>query len=68
MIQHAKESSAKSFLIGTEEGVLHPLRKASSGKSIDSIANSPVCPDMKKTGLETIVETMELKQKHGDGG
>jgi len=62
MIRHAKESSAKSFLIGTEEGILHPLRKANPGKTFHLIANSLICPDMKKTGLETVIKTMELKQ------
>lgn len=62
MIRHAMTSSAKSFLIGTEEGILHPMRKANPGKSFHLIANSLICPDMKKTRLETIVETMELKK------
>ena len=62
MIRYAKESSAEVFLIGTEEGILHPLRKANPGKTFHLIANSLVCPDMKKTRLETIIETMELKQ------
>jgi quinolinate synthase len=62
MIRYAKESPAETFLIGTEEGVLHPLRKANPGKSFHLIANGLICPDMKKTTLETIIETMELKQ------
>lgn len=62
MIRYAKESSAETFLIGTEEGILHPLHKANPGKSFHLIANSLICPDMKKTRLETIIETMELKQ------
>jgi len=62
MIRYAKESSAKSFLIGTEEGILHPLRRANPGKSFHLIASSLICPDMKKTRLETVIETMELRQ------
>jgi len=62
MISYAKESSAETFLIGTEGGILHPLRKANLGKSFHLIANSLICPDMKKTTLETIIESMELKQ------
>ncbi len=62
MIRYAKESSAKIFLIGTEEGILHPLRKGNPGKNFYLIANNLVCPDMKKTSPETIIETMELRQ------
>jgi len=62
MIHYAKSSSAKAFLIGTEEGIMHPLRKENPDKSFHLIANSLICPDMKKTTLESIIETMELKQ------
>ncbi|MBL7209668.1 MAG: quinolinate synthase NadA [Dehalococcoidia bacterium] len=62
MIRYAKESPASSFLVGTEEGILHPLRGANPGKGFHLIASSLICPDMKKTRLETVIETMELKQ------
>jgi len=38
------------------------LRRANPGKSFHLIASSLICPDMKKTRLETVIETMELKQ------
>ena len=62
MIDYVKESSTETFLVGTEEGILHHLRKANPGKSFHLIANSLICPDIKKTTLETVIETMELKQ------
>lgn len=61
MIQYAKESTATTFLIGTEEGILHRLRKENPGKDFYLLAPSLICPNMKKTRLETVIETMESK-------
>ena len=60
MLRHVKGSSQQSFIIGTEEGLLHPLRKENPDKSFYLLSNSQVCTDMKKTTLETLAETMEM--------
>lgn len=62
MARYARESSARAFLIGTEEGLLHRLRKENPEKTFYLISNGLICPNMKKTRLETIIETMELKR------
>ena len=62
MIRYAKESPAKSFLIGTEEGILHRLRQENPEKEFFLISDSLVCPDMKKTTLESVARAMEQKQ------
>ncbi len=59
MIYYARQSYEKNFLIGTEEGMLHPLRKQNPGKEFHIIADGSICSDMKKTTLKTVVETME---------
>jgi len=59
MLRYVKASSQRSFIIGTEEGLLHPLRKKNPDKSFYLLSNSQVCTDMKKTTLETLAETME---------
>ncbi len=61
MLRHAKQSNNKTFLIGTEEGVLHPLRKQNPDKEFHLISDNFICPDMKKTTLETVIETMQTK-------
>ncbi|GAH37015.1 unnamed protein product, partial [marine sediment metagenome] len=58
---HAKQSNNKTFLIGTEEGVLHPLRKQNPDKEFYLISDNFICPDMKKTTLETVIEIMQTK-------
>jgi len=62
MIRYAKASSHSSFIIGTEEGLLHRLRLENPDKSFYLVTNSQVCTDMKKTTLETLAQTMELRQ------
>jgi quinolinate synthase len=62
MLRYVKASSHNSFIIGTEEGILHRLRLENPDKSFYLISNSQICTDMKKTTLGTIVQTMELRQ------
>jgi quinolinate synthase len=62
MLRYAKGSNAKIFLIGTEEGMLYPLRKQNPDKKFHLISNSLICPDMKKTTLETVIETMKARE------
>jgi quinolinate synthase len=62
MIRYVKESSTNSFLIGTEEGILHRLYTENPTKQFHIIASSLICPNMKKTRLETVIETMKLKR------
>ena len=62
MLRYAKGSNAKVFLIGTEEGMLYPLRKQNPDKEFHLISNSLICPDMKKTTLETVIETMKARK------
>ena len=62
MLIYAKASSHSSFIIGTEEGLLHQLRLENPDKSFYLISNSQICTDMKRTTLETLAQTMELRQ------
>jgi len=62
MLRYAKQSSYKTFLIGTERGILHPLRKQNPDKEFHLISDGFVCPDMKKTTLETVIETMQTRR------
>ncbi len=59
MVRYAGESPARTFLIGTEEGLLHRLRLENPGKTFYLISNSLICPNMKRTRLEAVVSTME---------
>ncbi len=62
MIRYARENPATTFLIGTEEGILHRMRKEHPNKNFYLLASSLICPNMKKTRLEAVIETMEFKR------
>ncbi|MBF8264631.1 MAG: Quinolinate synthase A [Dehalococcoidia bacterium] len=59
MIRFAKESPAQSFLIGTEEGLLHRLKLENPTKTFYLMCNALVCPNMKRTTLDRVLKTME---------
>ena len=62
MLRYVKASPHQSFIIGTEEGILHGLRQENPDKSFYLISNSQICTDMKKTTLKEVAQTMELRQ------
>ncbi len=62
MLRYTRASPHNSFIIGTEEGILHGLRKENPDKSFYLVTNSQICTDMKKTTLEKVAQIMELKQ------
>ena len=59
MIRHAQESKHTSFIVGTEIGLLYPLRKANPGKSFYPASLSMECADMKKITLSDVAESLE---------
>ena len=59
MLRHVRENPARSFLIGTEEGLLYRLRKDNTDKAFYILSPGMMCPNMKRTTLETVATTME---------
>ncbi|MBN1863159.1 MAG: quinolinate synthase NadA [Dehalococcoidales bacterium] len=62
MLRYVKASPRREFIIGTEEGLLHGLRKQNPEKSFYLVTKNQVCADMKKTTLETVARTMERQE------
>ena len=54
MCRYAKESSAKDFIVGTEEGILHRLRKENPRKNFYLAYEDAICPNMKLTTLDRL--------------
>jgi quinolinate synthase len=54
MCRFAKESSAKNFIVGTEEGILHRLRKENPEKNFHLAYQDAICPNMKLTTLDRL--------------
>jgi quinolinate synthase len=62
MLRFCKESLAQEFIIGTEEGLLHRLKKESPGKRFYLLSRKMVCPNMKRTKIESVLTAMEKMQ------
>ena len=62
MYKFVAESKAKSFIIGTEMGILYRLRKDNPDKEFILPSESLICPNMKLTTLEDVHESLtEMK-------
>ncbi|WXR62269.1 quinolinate synthase NadA [Peptostreptococcaceae bacterium AGR-M142] len=51
IINYVKDSEDKEFIIGTEEGILHKLKKDNKDKNFYLLDENLVCKNMKKTKL-----------------
>ena len=59
ILAYAAHSDEKGFIIGTEVGILHPLKKANPEKKFFPADPEMSCPDMKKIGLPHIQLALE---------
>jgi quinolinate synthase len=62
MMRYAGQSPAKEFIIGTETGILHRLRKENSGKKFYPVNPKAVCPNMKKITIEKVLQSLQEMQ------
>ncbi len=59
MCTYAKESKAKTFIVGTEEGILYRLRKENPDKKFILAYEGAVCPNMKLTTLDRLYVSLK---------
>ena len=59
ILAYADQSTQTKFIIGTEVGILHPLRKAHPDKIFIPADPDMFCPDMKKITLSDIQLALE---------
>jgi quinolinate synthase len=59
IIAYAGASDGREFIIGTEEGILHPLKRQNPDKAFHLLSDRMVCPNMKKTSLEDVLACLE---------
>jgi len=62
MIKYVKESPVKKFIIGTEEGHIHRLKKERPDAEFYSLGNAQICFNMKLTRLKDVYESLEKEQ------
>ncbi len=59
IVRYCRSSNNREFLIGTEIGLLHRLRKECIGKTFYPLSENAVCPQMKMHTLEKIKKALE---------
>jgi quinolinate synthase len=62
MIKYVRESPAKVFIIGTEEGHLHRLKKERPDAEFYSLGSAKICVNMKKTRVEDLYRALKDEQ------
>jgi quinolinate synthase len=58
MVRHARQSQADKFVVATETGILHRMRKESPGKLFLPMKEDAVCQYMKMITLEKVAESL----------
>ena len=62
MLKFAKSSDIREFLIATENGILHTLKKENPDKAFYPVTDKAICPNMKKITLEKVLWALEDMQ------
>jgi quinolinate synthase len=63
MCRYARKSTAKTIIVGTEEGLLHRLRKENPEKQFIVAYEDAVCPNMKLNTLNRLYASLK-QEKH----
>ena len=59
MLKFAKQSKDRKFIIATEVGIIHTLKKQNPDAEFYPASKKSVCPNMKKITLEKVLWTLE---------
>jgi quinolinate synthase len=62
MLKFAKTSPAKRFIVATEIGIIHALKKQNPQAEFVPASDRAICPNMKKTTLDKIIGSLEDMQ------
>ncbi|MCK4752531.1 MAG: quinolinate synthase NadA [Planctomycetes bacterium] len=62
MLNFAKTSSAKQFIVATEIGIIHALKKQNPDAEFIAASDKAICPNMKKITLEKVLWSLEDMQ------
>jgi quinolinate synthase len=62
ILRHVEESPKKTFIIATELGICHTLRRRNPGKRIVQISSLADCPNMKLNTLEKVLWSLQDMQ------
>jgi quinolinate synthase len=59
MLKRARKSSSRKFIVGTEIGLIHRLKRENPDKAFYSLGNARICVNMKKTTPAEVLRSLE---------
>ena len=59
MLTYVNKSTAMEFIIGTEIGIIHRMKKENPEKSFYPASDTATCPNMKRINLEKVLWSLE---------
>ncbi|MBA7557998.1 Quinolinate synthase A [subsurface metagenome] len=59
IIEFASNNPAKEYIIGTELGIFHPLKKNNPDKQFFPASENMICKDMKLITLEKVLHSLK---------
>ena len=62
IIEYAKRNNHDKYLIATEMGILHQLKKDNPDKTFCLLTQGLVCPNMKKTSVESVYNALKYNR------
>ncbi len=62
MLKFAARSDAKRFIIATETGIIHALKKQNPAAEFYPASARAICPNMKKITLDKVIASLEDKR------
>ena len=62
MLRYAAKSEAKQFIIATETGIIHTLKKQNPQAEFIPATDRAICPNMKRITLEKVLWSLENMQ------
>lgn len=60
IINFVSNNSVKEYIIGTEIGIFHPLKKSNPDKEFFAASEKMICRDMKLIDLEKILRSLQI--------
>ena len=68
MLNYARKSTAKQFIIATETGIIHALKKRNPEAEFIAASDRAVCPNMKRITLDKLIGSLEDMQDSRETG
>jgi quinolinate synthase len=59
MLKFAAKSTAKRFIIATENGIIHALKKQNPDAEFFPASHRAICPNMKKISVDKVIGSLQ---------